>query len=282
MTSHSNEVLEEKDAVRILLSCENGIHEFNGSKKHLCKSSDYFRTMFTSGFVESLQNDISMSGVTASSLEALIKYSESGSAYLKMALERNLNVSEILQATKMLLMPMAEEICCEYLLNNLTCDKACDVLKISELHSCEDLFSKTLALILASFETVHNTAGFLELPYKLVKLILEHENLNLKSELTVFEALCKWIEHDTVQRYRYLPDLIQTVIVANLSSKDLSLINESALIGTTTKLTATKIYKKRVLPLVPSCVGRYKNQTYIYVFDEKEEDSLKPYLSLVG
>ena len=78
----------EGDGFQILLTCgencidcekpTNGVHEFWGSRKYLCRESDYFHSMLFGGFSEAKNNTVSMSGVSASALKTLIDWSEGG------------------------------------------------------------------------------------------------------------------------------------------------------------------------------------------------------------
>ena len=280
--------VEQFDVVRILLNCENckycensKFHEFHGSRKQLSKESSYFQSMFNSGFAEAKSDEVKMSGIRANALDALIKWSDGRITNLKYQFDNeNLDVYEVLQASAMLLMPPPLKYCCDFLVSTMSVYNAYKVLKMSEIYAIDDLFNKTLKFILWCFDSLNNIDGeFMKLPLKLVKLILGNVNLNTRSELCVFQAILAWVNHDSPQRRKYLEELIQYINSCVL------LDNERAMIYETPELPKLTLQNgnRRFVPRVPCCVGRYKNEPYMFIFDEMDvANPMKPFLSLVG
>ena len=287
-----NEV-EQSDSVQILLNCENckdcessKYHEFHGSRKHLSRESSYFQSMFNSGFAESQSDKIKMSGIPASALDALIKWSDGRITNFKYQFENeNLDVYEVLQASAMILFEMPLKCCCDFLVSTMSIFNACKVLKMSEIYAMEDLFNKTLRFLLWSFDN-YNFEGefldseFLKLPLKLVKLILGNVNLKTRSELRVFQAILAWVNHDSPHRRKHLEELFQCVNSCALMDNERAIIYECPELP---KLTSLQDRNRRFVPQVPCCVGKYKKEPYVFMYDETDVvNPMKPFLSLVG
>ncbi|XP_017774003.1 PREDICTED: kelch-like protein 10 isoform X2 [Nicrophorus vespilloides] len=63
---------------------------------------------------------------------------------------------------------------------------------------------------------------FERLPVEDVIEILGDDDLNVRSEEAVFEAVQKWVEHDIAGRAHHLPDLLKVVRMGNLSAEYLT------------------------------------------------------------
>ena len=289
------ENVERTDDVRILLDCENckgcessNYHEFHGSRKNLCKESSYFQSMFNSGFAESQSDTIKMSGICAAALDALIKWSNGIIRSLKYKFEHeNLDVYQVLQASAMLLCDVPLKNCCDFLVSIMSVSNACKVLKMSEIYVIEDLFNKTLRFILWSFDNYKFEgefvdAEFLKLPLKLLKMIVGNVNLKIRSELRVFQAISAWVNHDSQNRRKYFQTLIQCVNSCSLTDNEWAIIYECPELSILKSLQDVNT-TKRFVPWLPCCVGRYKNEPYVFIYDETDVlNPLKPFLSLVG
>ena len=246
----------EDNLVTIRLKHENQesstqIHEYIADKKKMIKVSDYFRSMFNSGFVESNSKIVEISGVTPSAMNAIIDWMESdGNRKIRDIIERdsNCDICDVLQATSMLLVSDLEKEITEHIIENLDSDNVCDYLVNSELYSNESLFSHTLTYVLWHFNQIWNSEGFLNLPFHLVKIILQHKHLNVqKSEMLVFQALSAWINHDKTQRYKYLQRLVECIIVERLSLQERLDIEKSL---KEDEVCLSKSERKRTLPNV--------------------------------
>ena len=246
----------ENNLVTIKLKYENQessaqIHEYIADKKKLAKISDYFRSMFNSGFVESNSKSVEISGVTPTAMNVIIDWMENdGNQKIRDLIERdsNCDICEVLQATSMLLISDLEKEITKQLIENFNIDNVCDYLMTSELYSNESLFSDALTFILWHFDQIWKSEGFLNLPFHLVKVILEHKHLNVqKSEMQAFQALSAWINHDKTQRSKYLQELVECVIVERLSLQERLDIEKSL---KEDEVCLSKSERKRILPHV--------------------------------
>ena len=139
----------EDNLVTIRLKHENQesstqIHEYIADKKKMVKVSDYFRSMFNSGFVESNSKIVQISGVTPTAMNVIIDWMKNdGNEKIRDMIERdsNCHICEVLQATSMLLISDLEKEITKHLIENVDIDNVCDYLMTSELYSNESLFS---------------------------------------------------------------------------------------------------------------------------------------------
>ena len=74
------------------------------------------------------------------------------------------------------------------------------LLKITKLFHLPDLFKELSSNVDRLFSIVAGTSSFLELDFALLSKILGSSQLNITSEVEVFEAACDWLNHDAPSR----------------------------------------------------------------------------------
>lgn len=117
--------------------------------------------------------------------------------------------------------------CCEFLKSELCLDNCIGICKFTDYYYCPELRQKAYMFILHNFEEmVKVSAEFLELSVTELKDIIEKDELNVKQEDAVFEAILKWISHDPQNRKQHISVLLPKVKF----SYSLQILNCSCLI----------------------------------------------------
>ncbi|KAL1006459.1 hypothetical protein UPYG_G00072670 [Umbra pygmaea] len=148
--------------------------EFNAHKIILCGCSSYFRALFTSVWNNTEKWVYNIPGVTSDTMRLIIDY-----AYTRSVPVTEENVEELLVA--------ADQFC---------------VLGIR----------RAFLFVLHNFkEMVASSEEFVELSLEQLCEIIEKDDLNVKQEDTVFEAILTWINHSLQDRKAHIPLLLSKV-----------------------------------------------------------------------
>ncbi|XP_069816598.1 kelch-like protein 10 isoform X2 [Dendropsophus ebraccatus] len=104
------------------------------------------------------------------------------------------------------------QVCSEFMMNQLCPENSIGIYKFTEYYHCHELHQKAYMYILHNFEDTMKTSDeFLNLSPTDLKSLIEKDELNVKREETVFEAIIKWINHRPENRRHHIPDLLPEV-----------------------------------------------------------------------
>ena len=93
----------------------------------------------------------------------------------------------------------------------------------SELFSSSNASKRLLQFIERSFPTIVDSMSFLELDFKRISKILSSSELNIDSEMEVFNAIVSWLGHNK-ERKIYAKDILLKVRLSLLSDPALKFI----------------------------------------------------------
>ncbi|XP_046894805.1 kelch-like protein 10 [Hypomesus transpacificus] len=109
--------------------------------------------------------------------------------------------------------------CCEFLEAQLCLENCIGICKFAEFYSCPELKHRAYLFILHHFEEmVRSSEEFLELSLPQLCDIIEKDDLNVKQEDVVFEAILHWIGHASQQRKGFIPVLLPKVRMALMTA----------------------------------------------------------------
>ena len=100
------------------------------------------------------------------------------------------------------------------------------LLNFSQLFSSSNASKPPLQFIERRFQMFVDSTSFLELDFKSVSKILSSSELNVDSEMEVFNAVCSWLGHNK-ERCKYTKDLFLKIRILFLSDPALKLILEN-------------------------------------------------------
>uniref|UniRef100_A0A9J7ZWG5 Kelch-like family member 23 n=1 Tax=Cyprinus carpio carpio TaxID=630221 RepID=A0A9J7ZWG5_CYPCA len=210
--SHSSEVLEALHEFHssglftdVTLQSSSGLL-FHCHKAVLSARSSYFRVMFTLDMRERLNNTISLPCINGEILGALVSYIYTS----KISITQN-NVQSLLEAADLLQFNSLKKACESFLIRLLDVDNCLGMHSFAELHVCSDLQHEALRIILSRFEELTLQEEFLQVDFQKLMGILETENLNVWKEVTLLDAVVKWVAHDTAPRIDHLQELLKCI-----------------------------------------------------------------------
>lgn len=188
----------------VLIRAEDS--QFPAHRIVLAASSPYFLAMFTSNLEESKQRVVTIQNIPAAVMKLLLDY-----CYTSVISITEDNIQDILPAASILQLTWVKEACCSFMKDQLDSSNCLGITAFADTHCCLDLQAEADRYTREHFLQVVETRDFLDLlPEDLAKLIA-HEDLNVRSEEEVFEAVMKWVKHDTPNRKQHLVQVLQHV-----------------------------------------------------------------------
>lgn len=122
------------------------------------------------------------------------------------------NVERLLVAADQFNVMGIVRACSDFMKSQLCLENCIGICKFTGYYYCPDLRQTAYMFILHNFEEmVKASTEFLELSVNEFKDIIEKDELNVKQEDAVFEAILKWITHDPQNRRQHMGILFPKV-----------------------------------------------------------------------
>ncbi|XP_039609452.1 kelch-like protein 18 isoform X1 [Polypterus senegalus] len=183
-----------------------GEHKFSAHRIVLAASIPYFHAMFTNDMMECKQDEIIMQGMDPSALEALINFAYNG----RLAIDQQ-NVQSLLIGASFLQLQNVKDACCTFLRERLHPKNCLGVRQFAEAMMCTVLYDASNSFIHQHFVEVSMSEEFLALVAEEILELVGRDELNVKAEEQVFEAVLAWVRHKREEREQHLPDLLAKV-----------------------------------------------------------------------
>ncbi|XP_027601012.1 calicin [Pipra filicauda] len=207
--SIANELHLKESLCDVVISVD-GV-EFKAHKLILCCCSTYFRTLFTNCADKMVYQ---IPGVSAEMMGLIIDYAYTGTVPITED-----NVESLLVAADQFNIMDIVNLCCKFLSSRLCSENCIGICRFTEYYYCPDLHAAACGYILHHFEEVSQVSEeFLDLSAEELAHIIEKDELNVKREEAVFEAVLRWIAHDPQNRRQYIACLLSKVRLALLPS----------------------------------------------------------------
>jgi kelch-like protein 20 len=121
------------------------------------------------------------------------------------------NVQTLLPAACILQLHEVQEVCCEFLRSQLDPTNCLGIAAFAETHSCRELLSFADKYTQNNFAEVVESDEFLVLPVQQLVNIISCDELNVKSEEQVYQAVMNWIRYNINERKPYLSQLLEHI-----------------------------------------------------------------------
>ncbi|XP_052386310.1 kelch-like protein 10 isoform X4 [Carassius gibelio] len=207
-----DEVRLEGEHTDVIITVQ-GKH-FKVHKIILCGCSPYFRMLFSTQWTNTEEQPYDIPGLSSDTMSLIIQY-----AYASPVLITEENVSELLVAADQFLISDLIDACCQFLEANLcplNCIGAC--MLTERFLSCSKLHLKARLYVLQHFEEVLRVSEeFLELPLGHLEELIAQDELNVKKEEVVFEAILRWIGQAPENRRKHIALLLSKVRMGLMS-----------------------------------------------------------------
>ncbi|KAI4504462.1 hypothetical protein M0802_000012 [Mischocyttarus mexicanus] len=159
----------------------------------LSACSTYFRALFTTTLHSREKTDVLLPGVNSEMMNLLLEY-----AYLRSLDVNRDNVCQLLVTADYLSILGVLELCCEFLRQHLEPENCIGIMRFAREHFCKGL---------------ENDA------YQELSKLIGADELNVKSEETVWELVLKWINHDPDGRKGHIVELMQNIRLGLLNTQ---------------------------------------------------------------
>ncbi|KAI8750667.1 kelch-like protein 20 [Biomphalaria glabrata] len=216
---HSKYTLDKVD----LLRKQRGLCDvvlIVGSKKifaHrviLSACSPYFLAMFTGELAESRQTEVTIKDIDETAMELLIDFCYTSN----ITVEEN-NVQTLLPAACLLQLVEIQEVCCEFLKRQLDPSNCLGIRAFADTHACRDLLRIADKFTQHNFQEVMESEEFMLLPVNQLVDIICSEELNVRTEEQVYNAIMNWVKYNVQERRQHLPTVLQHVRLPLMTPK---------------------------------------------------------------
>uniref|UniRef100_A0A665UIN5 Kelch-like protein 10 n=2 Tax=Echeneis naucrates TaxID=173247 RepID=A0A665UIN5_ECHNA len=186
--------------------------EFHVHKLILCNCSPYFRALFTHWSTpDSRVFDIP--NVSLDMMRLIIEFAYTGSVPVTQE-----NIQEVFVAADRFAIAGILKACSQILEEQLDVQNCISIWWFTDLYYHPELKHKAFLFILKHFEEVAATSGeFLLLSAQELAKIIENDQLNVKKEKSVFEAVLHWISSAPEKRREYSSLLLSKVRLSLIS-----------------------------------------------------------------
>ncbi|KAM7407336.1 hypothetical protein PAMA_003182 [Pampus argenteus] len=188
-----------------VILCVQG-NDFPCHRAVLAAASQYFRAMFCSGLKESHEDRVEMKGLDSETMHCLLEYTYTSRAVLTYS-----NVQKILEAASQFQFLRVVDACAGFLSKSLHLESCIGILNLAESHALTTLKTRAQGYIISQFSQVIQQEDFVELPADSMETLLQKDDLDVKCEECVFEALMRWVRARQDERYPLLPSLLSHV-----------------------------------------------------------------------
>lgn len=193
--------------------------EFRIHRAILSAVSPYFKALFTNSINRNrVEKTEANTAIPTEILEILLDYAYSGKCLVN---ERT--VENLLKYSDQYEILGVVQLCCKFLLDEMCPANCLGILQFAGQYFCKDLMERGKLYVRHNFVNLLNeSVEFLNLSVTEVLEILQDDELNVKSEQVVFEAVKKWISYNVPKRKTHLLDLLKCVRWYNLEMKTIT------------------------------------------------------------
>ncbi|XP_050419085.1 kelch-like protein 10 [Patella vulgata] len=177
--------------------------------------SPYFRALFTNQMFDTNKREVIIPGVSPDIMKELIEY-----AYTRDIKIDSENVELLLPAADQFHIIGLIKACCDFLCNQLVAENCIGIRNFSRAYFCHSLERTALRYLLQNFTTIYLVSNeFLQLDVDEVSEILSSDDLNVKNEELVFDAVLRWIDFDPERRRCHMARILKTIRLGLLSTQ---------------------------------------------------------------
>lgn len=188
----------------------------------LAATSQYFHRMFLSEMKESKADTITLKDVDEGAMETLIDFAYTSRLHITIA-----NVQNLMAAASIFLFPTAVHACAMFLAGQLHTTNCLGIRTFAEDHSSQSLVKKAEEYFRDHFMDAVKSEEFLQLSAPTLGSLINSDDLHIRSEEAVYDAVMLWINHDEQTRSQHLPDLLCHVRLPHIAPSCLTTKIES-------------------------------------------------------
>ncbi|KAL9558374.1 hypothetical protein PS6_001341 [Mucor atramentarius] len=166
----------------------NKVRVFHGHKNILAAISPWFHMLFTNGMRESLQNEITITGVKHDIFYRLLRYCYT----FKMDIDGVTDAYEMLRASdRFQIVNIREEALC-YLRQELDENNIWDIWECADMYGCEKTVNTCVSYASVEMKTLVKHPSWVHAKARVIKMALDIEVGDLPEETELYEAVLVW------------------------------------------------------------------------------------------
>nr|XP_037874793.1 kelch-like ECH-associated protein 1B isoform X3 [Bombyx mori] len=185
---------------------EVGNELFHVHKVVLAAGSPYFKAMFTSGLKECEMSRVRLQGVCPSAMAWLIYFMYTGKIRIT-----EVTVCQLLPAATMFQITNVINACSAFLERQLDPSNAIGIANFAEQHGCVELKKRANQFIERHFTQVCQEEEFLQLTTQELISLIRKDELNVREEREVYNAVLSWVKYDEDRRHPRMEHILQAV-----------------------------------------------------------------------
>ncbi|KAI4460549.1 kelch protein [Holotrichia oblita] len=181
----------------------------------LCACSTYFKALFTTTLHGKNKTNVLLPGVSSDMMNALLSY-----IYLRKLNVTEDNVYKLLTTADYLSILGVLEICCNFLEYKMSPSNCIGIMLFARSHFCRKLADAAWKYIMRFFVAIAGHSDeLLTLSLNDLQEIINDDELNVKSEETVWEVILKWINNDPEERKKHIVSLMKCIRMGLLDTQ---------------------------------------------------------------
>ena len=217
-TSHQKKILfglvkQQQDNTLCDVALQIGGRVYHAHRAVLAASSDYFRALFTTEMVEKSCSSITLDlNLTTEVTQELLYYIYTGEIHLNEN-----NVNDIFVASDYLIISDLKEQASRFLQTILSPTNCLEIRDFAEKCACEDLEDAATACIRQHFLALSKSDEFKDLPFQVLEKLTSNDNIVVRGEEDIYEAILGWVHHDREKRMKHFEQLFRNIRVFSMS-----------------------------------------------------------------
>ncbi|XP_035678017.1 kelch repeat and BTB domain-containing protein 2-like isoform X1 [Branchiostoma floridae] len=155
----------------------------------------------------------------------ILSYIYSGTLHVSLD-----KVQPLYQAADLLQLDYVRDTCSSYMFMNVERSTCVDLYKFADVFSLDSIRKTCLKLIHRHFVEFSFNEEFCSLSVNQLAEIISQDELDVKEETTVWEAVVRWVQHSREDRLHHLPSILPHIRFNLLTSDDTAAILEHPLV----------------------------------------------------
>ncbi|XP_076002993.1 kelch-like protein 10 [Genypterus blacodes] len=201
-----NELRLQEELCDAIITVQN--EDFHIHKIILSGCSEYFRALFTR-WSHPADQMYEIVHVSPDIMRLIIEFAYIGSEEVTPH-----NVKELYIACDFFKVIGLMEACCRFMGDHLSKDNCIDIWQLTENFFCPTLNGDAFHFILQHFTEACASSEFIKLSIQQLLKLIEADQLLVRDESTVFEAILHWIDHSPEERTTYISQILPKVRLA--------------------------------------------------------------------
>ncbi|XP_041374428.1 kelch-like protein 6 [Gigantopelta aegis] len=186
--------------------------EFKCHKVIMAAMSGFFRSLLMSEMKETTDGSVTLETISAKTFSKVLRVIYEGKNVVTSG-----SVQNLLKASVYLQVKILEDLCVNFLHDDLDVNNAVGIWRIAQMYELRPLIRKAWQMIIRHFDQVSRTDEIFTLQKEELILILTDSQLNVPSEDVICDTVLQWVKHDLGAREPDLTILLDFICLPNVS-----------------------------------------------------------------